>query len=150
VSGDPGTDEQASSLAGLHVLVVDDDEFMREVALELLAQLGIVELRSTGDAADVLTMIDSDAMATDVIVFDLNMYGMHGTELMRRLAARGFGGGVVLMSGSSQQLLTLAVDLGRDQGLRVLGSLRKPLDLIQLRAALESAVAAGYVRGPRG
>ncbi len=133
--------------ARLGVLVVDDDEFMLEVVRELLTGLGVSEVRSASDAENALALIDSTTESTDVIVFDLNMYGMHGTELMRQLASRHFAGGIVLMSGSSEQLLTLAVELGRDLGLRVLASLRKPVELAQLRTALESAAADRHLRG---
>lgn len=141
---------QEHEFARLGVLVVDDDEFMLEVVRELLTGLGVSEVRSASDAENALALIDSTTESTDVIVFDLNMYGMHGTELMRQLASRHFAGGIVLMSGSSEQLLTLAVELGRDLGLRVLASLRKPVELAQLRTALESAAADRHLRGSNG
>ncbi|HYC75052.1 response regulator [Brevundimonas sp.] len=70
----------------LLVLVVDDDDAVREVTAGLLTDLGynVVEAGSGGAALDLIERLDG----IDAVVLDFAMPGMNGADLARELRAR--------------------------------------------------------------
>ena len=68
------------------VFVIDDEEQMREMLLVLLAPTGL-HVETYPSAEQFLRDLDDDR--TGCIVTDLQMPGMSGLELLRRLADRG-------------------------------------------------------------
>ncbi len=75
----------ARELAGLRVLLVEDDVDSREMLRDLMTMVG-VEVREAADGVDALAAFDRER--PDVIVSDLNMPRMDGLELVRRVRAR--------------------------------------------------------------
>lgn len=120
------------------VLLVDDDEFLREVTVEMIAQIGRYAVRTAADGTEALALLGDVDQHPDAVLCDLDMDGMDGIELLRHLAERGFAGQVILMSGARDDVLATARDLAHLHGLRLAGVLRKPVDAQSLRAALET------------
>ena len=137
---DPHTDltsDQPLTLrTDLSILVAEDDEFMRDLVEELLLEMGVSAVLSARAARATLAILDAADTAPHVVLFDLTMTGMHGIELLRQLADREFAGGLIVMSGSKGELLTLVEDLALAQGLNLMAVLRKPLEPDLLRAVL--------------
>jgi EAL domain-containing protein (putative c-di-GMP-specific phosphodiesterase class I) len=127
--------------------MLDDDAFMLDVLEELLGQLGVVEIGSARDARVALAALDAATLPWEVIVCDLNLPGMDGIEFARHIAARGFRGGVVLLSGADRRLAETVGYLIRAHGLRFLGAIAKPIALDALHACLERLSAPE--RSPR-
>lgn len=127
----------SSLLSALTVMVIDDDDFMLEVVSELLTQMGISSVVPMSDGWSALAFVADGAVRPDVILLDLSLEGMHGTEMLRHLANRGFAGALVMMSGSSGALLRAASGLATDYGLTAAGEVVKPVDPERLRAILE-------------
>src|SRR5690606_7707600 len=75
---------QAVSLAGLRVLVVDDEADARELLRRLLDEHGC-DVRLTSSAAEALAAIGREAC--DVLLTDIGMPGTDGYDLMRRVRA---------------------------------------------------------------
>jgi signal transduction histidine kinase len=77
-------------LAGLSVLVVEDEEDTRELLVTALEQCGarVVAVSSAGDA-----LLRMDAALPDVLVSDLAMPDEDGYALIRQVRARGAGQG---------------------------------------------------------
>src|SRR5919199_103737 len=67
------------------VLVVDDDEELRELTAEVLSGLGL-RVICAADAADALHLIEADDDIS-LLFTDVRMPGMHGFELARRARA---------------------------------------------------------------
>lgn len=127
-----------SPLTAKRVLIVDDDEFMLDLASELLRQIGVGEVLQAPEGAAALEIIDNELTRPDVVMCDISMAGMDGIELMRHLSARDYRGSIIPMSGSGDALLASVGDLALVHGLDLVAVLRKPLDTGELLAALES------------
>ena len=72
----------AGSLAGVHVLIVEDEEGVRRPMARFLARRG-AEVEEAADGVEALTRLS--ARAPDVILVDLRMPRMGGIELYARL-----------------------------------------------------------------
>src|SRR4051812_25339906 len=66
------------------VLIVDDDQDIRELVIEMLESASIPAVgAATGEEA--VVMVKSRPEAFDVIVLDVNMPGIDGTDVLRIL-----------------------------------------------------------------
>src|SRR5690606_24382776 len=73
-------------LKGVKILLVDDEAEAIEVLNEVLSRAGAtVEMYSCP-----LTLLDESKLDADILISDLGMPSMMGTELVRQLRARGF------------------------------------------------------------
>jgi PAS domain S-box-containing protein len=86
-------DATEPTLAGLNVLVVDDEPDARELVSRLLADRG-ARVRAVASARDAVATIDDDPV--DVIVSDIGLPGEDGYALIRKVRSRdpGHGGKV--------------------------------------------------------
>ncbi|MBI5834926.1 MAG: response regulator [Armatimonadetes bacterium] len=95
------TEPETGSLApGLRLLVVDDDETVREVAAAI-AGTGGFDVVQTEDGPSALALIEAGE-PFDLVLLDLTMPRMSGTEVLSRLATLRPGLPVVLSSGYSE------------------------------------------------
>ena len=124
------------SVADFTVLVVEDHDFQRRTILQILANLGVGSLLEAADGEAALTLLDAGKVP-DVIVCDLDLPGMDGVEVVRRIADRHPGLGVVFASGLDDQVIDAAAATARDYSVTVLGALRKPLTARALFAAID-------------
>jgi PAS domain S-box-containing protein len=83
------------SLAGVRVLVVDDDLDTREMVTEILKAAG-AEVSAAGSTDEALRRADDGA--PDVLVSDLAMPTRDGYALLRALHGRGMAGGLVTIA----------------------------------------------------
>jgi len=117
-------------------LLVDDDKFMRVVMGDLLREHGIRQLTEAAGGLAAVEMLQRLQPAPDLVVCDLNMPGGDGFEFMHQLAAAGFDGGVLLVSGMDARTLNSASLMARFHRLNILATLPKPVDSAALGAAL--------------
>ena len=82
-------------MAGEPILIVDDNEVNLRLACLLLAGEGY-EVRTAGDAEEALALLQG--CRPRLILMDLQMPGMDGFELARRLKADPATRGIVLMA----------------------------------------------------
>jgi len=110
------------------VLVVDDDDFVRDVAARALARAGyrVVAERSPDAAIDLLARQDIDEPL--LVLTDVLMPGMNGTQLAERLAVHRPGLRISFMSGySTDELARSGI------GAPMRSFLRKPFTVPELR-----------------
>ena len=99
------------------VLVVDDDEFARDLISVQLRQLGRDKIHLAASAQDALAQFALYEKSIGVIITDLSMPGMDGTVLLRHLAQLGVQSGIILLSGVGEEILNSAAGLARAHGL---------------------------------
>lgn len=118
--------------AGMVVLVVDDDEAVRNVTAGYLSDLGydVIEADSGGAALESLDHHDR----IDAMVLDFAMPGMNGGELARELKVRRPGAPILFATGyADAEALT---DVGEDM------IVRKPFTQAELARKLSRTLAA--------
>jgi CheY-like chemotaxis protein len=132
----PRRSERAVSGTG-RVLVVDDEDGVREVAADLLTSLGY-EVTTARDGQTAVRQFRRSPERVDVVLLDLAMPGMDGRECFRAMKAIDPGVKAVLCTGygfnvAAQQLL--------DEGM--LGIVAKPYELERLSDAIAQALHGG-------
>jgi len=121
---------------GPAVLVVDDDANLGEDLARRLRQNGF-ETRLAGSDDDVVELLEEGFHA---IVLDLMMTREDGIQIIRYLGESRCDASLVITGDTDRRILSAAERLARARGLRVAGSLAKPIDDQKLLALLESGV----------
>jgi EAL domain-containing protein (putative c-di-GMP-specific phosphodiesterase class I) len=119
------------------LLVIDDQPDLCEFISEAAHALGFQTCAVTDP--DAFRRALQDFQPT-VVVLDLQMPGADGIELLRYMGERGSKAQVLVASGMDQRVLSTAEQLGRAQGLDMLGALQKPILLQDLEATLRRCV----------
>ncbi len=123
---------QNQKLIGKRILVVDDDDQVREDAHNLLERYGcIVETAHRGDEAVLMVRNDDDANSYDVIISDIRLSDYSGYQLMLRLGRIMDHVPMVLMKGFGYDPGHSLVK-ARQNGLPAWAQLSKPFRLDQL------------------
>ncbi len=123
----------------LQVLVVDDDTCSITLLDSMLRTLGVRRIETAIGGAAAVTAYDAAKSKPDLVLCDLNMPGVDGFQFIEQLAARGYKGGVVLVSGTSARVRASAELMGRFHRLKVLGTVEKPVRVEHLAEALARA-----------
>jgi CheY-like chemotaxis protein len=134
--------ERARSVATLRttsdrkprVLIVDDDEAIRETLAELLEDDGFCTLVA-GDAVEALTILRREAVV-DALVTDLTMPGDDGIALIRQARAIDHDLPAILLTGHAEPVASIATTVGGDFHV-----LRKPIQGDRLTEQLKLLVA---------
>ena len=130
------------------VLVVDDDPVVLMQMKQMLAGIGVSEVLSARNGVEAILLMNRRGKPPEVVVCDLNMPEMDGVEMIRRFGQSGFRGGLILMSGADEQLLTTVGKLAELQGLAVLGQIHKPATPDAMRDLLRLASSVPISRQP--
>jgi PAS domain S-box-containing protein len=125
------------------LLVVDDDPVVLQQMSAMLASLGVKEVLTASNGLDALKLLSERNGSLEALICDLDMPTMDGVELIRLFGRTGFHGGLILMSGADEKVLSTVGKLAGMQGLRVLGQVQKPVTPEQMAGLL------AQVRAPR-
>ena len=120
----------------LRVMVVEDHGFQRRIALRLLDELGVAQVLEGADGLHALDQLRRLPTPPDVVLVDLDMPGMDGIECIGHIAQERLARAVVVVSALDPALLHTVQTMARAYGLRVLGSVEKPLTREKLEGAL--------------
>lgn len=136
---DEAEDKGGHEPCGKKILLMDDDEMIRELAAEMLPALGYaVEVSKDGDEA-VLKYMEAkeEGKPFDLVILDLMVPGgTGGKEALRRLNDINPGVRAIVSSGYSND--PIMADYG-SYGLK--GVIAKPFDIKSLREAVRSALS---------
>jgi EAL domain-containing protein (putative c-di-GMP-specific phosphodiesterase class I)/DNA-binding SARP family transcriptional activator/FixJ family two-component response regulator len=133
-SAEPGRAD-ADGLGGYSVLVVEDHDFQRRTAVQLLRGLGVGTIGEAADGDAALAAIARSG-PPDVIVCDLEMPGMDGVEFIRLLAERDLASALIISSAMEPGVVHAVEALAESYGLRLLGAIEKPLTARRLAELL--------------
>ncbi|MCB1889632.1 MAG: response regulator [Rhodocyclaceae bacterium] len=129
---------QAPELAGMRVLLVEDNEVNRQVARETLSRAG-VEVRCAANGREALALLSADPGFDQAVLMDLQMPEMDGFEATRRLRAD--------PRFKALPIIAMTAHAMADERQRCLDSgmndhVAKPIDPPQLFAALARVASA--------
>ena len=120
------------------LLVIDDQPDLCEFITEAATAMGF-EAQAVNEPVAFREACTN--FKPSVVVLDLQMPGADGIELLRYLADHGSKAHVLLASGMDQRVLATAQQVGRSQGLNMLGALQKPILLNDLEAMLRRGLS---------
>jgi len=126
---DAPVDGKAASDGVLRILLVDDDELVRE-SMSLLIECVGHRVHVVGSGAEAIEYFQSDS-AVDLVILDMNMPGLSGAETLPRLLALRPGQPILLASGYSEE--DMAPILAAHPSVH---SLAKPFTLKELQRKL--------------
>src|SRR3954471_7367518 len=115
----------------LRAVLVDDEQLARDELGYLLGKLGGVEvIGQAGNGIEALTTVDR--LQPDVVFLDVQMPGLTGFEVARRLLDRDSGAQIVFVTAFDQRAIE-AFDVN------AVDYLLKPVDPVRLDTALQRA-----------
>jgi PAS domain S-box-containing protein len=118
------------------ILLVEDEEIVRQVTMKMLAQIGYaVRVATTADEA--LACCGDKEVAIDCMITDLVMPGMNGTELMKKAVVLRPGLKTLFMSGYSGNTLSRHGVIA--EGVHFL---QKPFSIEELARKVSDAIGA--------
>ncbi len=125
----------ATQAVSFRVLIVDDEAVQRLILARCVEMLGW--------KADTASSVDEaiakfSAHAHDIVVIDLCLGEQDGMHLLRHLRQNRADPSVIFVSGMDDRIRAAAFRIASDLGLRVAGTLAKPVDPYRLHALLLS------------
>jgi signal transduction histidine kinase/ActR/RegA family two-component response regulator len=131
----PGQEQAVGPDLQARILLVDDDDAVRQVTADMLSELHyeVVEVGSAGAAFDVL-----DSQKIDLLLLDFAMPGMSGAEVARRVRARLPKLPIVFVTGHA--------DLALLEGVSKSHTVGKPFDIRELAEIVADALTGGPER----
>ena len=122
-----GDTAQKFDPSSMRVLIIDDQDHVRTYVRTVLKNAGVTDVIEAGDGAEGLAAVTQPGAEFDLILCDLRMPEHDGIETIRNLAALGVQSAIAIMSVEEERVIETAGFLAEVQGLRLLGTLPKPL-----------------------
>lgn len=130
------------------VLVVDDDPLQLAIVEDDLLNMGAGQVLTASSGFDAIEMLKQGRVGVTTLLIDICMPEMDGPQLLRHLAEIACTARIFLVSGVSDDHLESISQLGLSHGLRLVGSIAKPVApdelkglLMQCNPALHAATA---------
>jgi DNA-binding NtrC family response regulator len=113
------------------ILIVDDEEFIREMLFEFVSDLGDYEVITAENGISSFKILDKENIA--VIILDYTLPDIRGDAFIEKMKNKGLKIPVILTSGLSSNL-----EIEDDYKDFVFSSLKKPFDLEILAETLKN------------
>lgn len=127
----------------LKILVVDDERFILSLIKRTLVSMGYIDVETVETGYEAIERL-SNGRKYDIVICDLCMPRLDGMEFIRVVNDARYIGGLIVLSGQDERILSSAVNLARKYKLNILGALGKPIE----RSKLENMIA-GYEQKSR-
>ncbi|MDT8441407.1 MAG: HAMP domain-containing sensor histidine kinase [Desulfuromonadales bacterium] len=112
------------------ILVVDDEELIRDLCLNALKGYRVLQAENGREALDILA-----GQPVDLVLADIMMPVMNGLELLLKIKERDPNQLVVIMTGyADKEIILRALKADADD------FIQKPINLLQLKTSLEKAL----------
>jgi EAL domain-containing protein (putative c-di-GMP-specific phosphodiesterase class I) len=121
----------------LKVLIVDDQSHVRNWVRTVLKRAGVHDVTEASDGSQALAAVTHPGASFDLILCDLRMPERDGIEVIRAFAALGIESAIAIMSVEEERVIETAGMLAQVQGLRLLGTVAKPLTPEKLELLLD-------------
>jgi len=121
-------------------LVIDDDPIFRMVAEDALMSFGAKHVQTAEDGAVGLKFLQQNPDSYQLVLCDLQMPNMDGVDVIRALGRTGFKGALIVVSGEHSSILRAVYSMAQMVGIRILGTLTKPLDNIKLGLMISAGI----------
>jgi EAL domain-containing protein (putative c-di-GMP-specific phosphodiesterase class I) len=129
--------DRSAQVPDLSVLVIDDQEDVRRYVRRVLSSAGITQVTEAANGREALAAVTAPGAAFQLVLCDLRMPDRDGIETIRALAALGLEAGIIITSVEEERIIESAGMLAEVQGLRLLGTVPKPLTAQKLVPLLE-------------
>lgn len=139
----PPADSTISSANERGILIIDDDETQRDWLSSILRRAHETVVFTANDGVAALECLRLNDAHIGLLICDLQMPGMDGMALLRRIGEAGHQQTIIISSGSDSSITRSVELMVAAFGLKVLGSLPKPVT----SKALESLLQL-YRQGP--
>jgi EAL domain-containing protein (putative c-di-GMP-specific phosphodiesterase class I) len=126
-----------TKLAQMSVLVVEDHDFQRQVALRLLQHMGVGTALEAADGRSALAVLGRQQHPVDVVLVDLDLPHMDGIEFIGHVAQERLAHAIVVLTALDPALLNTVRIMARASGIRVLGTVEKPLTEAKLGSVMD-------------
>ena len=126
-----------TKVSQLSVLVVEDHDFQRQVAIRLLQQMGVGTALEAADGRSALAVLGQQEQPVDVVLVDLDLPQMDGIEFIGHVAQGRLASAVVVLTALDPALLNTVRIMARASGMRVLGTVEKPLTQAKLTEVVD-------------
>lgn len=116
------------NLHELNLLIVEDDDFQRQMVMTMVRGLGVESITEANNGRMALDIIRSDdGLSFDIALCDLNMPEMDGMEFLRHLSIESHDIAIIITSALDGKLLASVGRMTKMYGIRLLGSIEKPI-----------------------
>lgn len=134
---DRRTLQGSMQLNELRFLIVEDHAFQRALLEQMLRTLGAAQVASVANGKEAMKLLRAGDARIDIVITDLMMPEVDGIELipMLKQAARPVA---LVLASVDHASLEMAAVIARGQGVRVLGTIDKPVTPEKLRALLDA------------
>ena len=130
----------ASNLEQLSILVIDDEEFMRNLLVQMLYQIGVKSVAVAHNGPDAQLKLEVNRLRPDLIICDILMPDVSGLQFVKMVRGNKLPCDpdvpVLLLTGVGDEEVVVAA-----AGVGINGYLKKPVALESLRQRIAAAVA---------
>lgn len=133
----------ADELAGIRILLVEDNEMNRTLAVELLRRKGAL-IDSAVNGCEALAKVMHEAALYDIILMDLQMPGMDGYEATRKIRADHRFSALPIIAVTAHAMIE-EKDHCQEVGMN--GYLTKPLNVPEMIKLIKETTNRGTVSG---
>src|SRR5688572_11661708 len=130
--------ETTMDTSGLTFLIVEDQDFQRNMLMKLLGTMEATQVHAAADGREGLKVLKSLAAPVDVIISDLDMPNMDGMEFMRHVGAMHFNNSFIVASAVERGVLDSMEMMAKAYGINFLGAIAKPVTRSKLEAMLQN------------